>query len=136
MLSKRSAKKPGESAAEKVIIKLNESVLNRMKLLFINVHALVMQRRPFTDFKWLLELDEKKGLDVGKTYRNDKEAQFFSEFIAQSTCMDIGQMVRKAPFLAVITDGATDSSFTEQEIVYVRSASSGVVKTNFAGNFF
>jgi hypothetical protein len=30
--------------------------------LFRNVHALIKKRRPFTDFIWMCELDEIKGL--------------------------------------------------------------------------
>ena len=79
---------------------------------------------------------QKKGIDVGTTYRNDKEAQLFSEFIAQSTRSVIADLFNKAPFLTVITDGATDKGFRDQEIVYLRSAVGGVVNTNFAGILF
>ena len=117
-------------------MKLNQTVFERMKVMFRNVHALVKNRRSFSDFPWMLELDEKKGIDVGTTYRNDKEAQLFSEFVAQSTRSVIADLFNKAPFLTVITDGATDKGFREQEIVYLRSAVGGVVNTHFAGIFF
>jgi hypothetical protein len=127
-------KKPkGESQAAKIVLALNESAIKRMTILFRNVHALVKMRRPFTDFKWMLELDEKKGLDVGQTYRNDKEAQIFSEYIASHSRSKIGKYIQNAPFFSIITDGATDKSFKEQEIVYIRTSVAGFVKTWFAG---
>ena len=44
-----------------------------MTNLFHNVHALIKKRRPFTDFIWMCELDEIKGVDIGETYRNEKQ---------------------------------------------------------------
>jgi hypothetical protein len=35
--------------------------VNKMSILFCNVHSLAKHRRPFTDYDWLCELDEKKG---------------------------------------------------------------------------
>ena len=34
-------------------------------------------------------------------------------------------------FAAVIVDGSTDSSITENEMVYIQTCKDGVVKTNF-----
>ena len=44
-----------------------------MTNLFRNVHALIKKRCPFTDFIWMCELDEIKGVDIGETYRNEKQ---------------------------------------------------------------
>ncbi|CAC5367450.1 unnamed protein product [Mytilus coruscus] len=40
-------------------------------------------RRPFTDFLWMCELDKMKGVDIGQTYRNDKQVVTFVNFIAK-----------------------------------------------------
>ena len=60
------------SAAAKIVQSLNKNVFNRMTNLFRNVHALIKKRCPFTDFIWMCELDEIKGVDIGETYRNEK----------------------------------------------------------------
>ena len=52
---------------------MNKNVFNRMTNLFRNVHALIKKRRPFTDFIWMCELDEIKGVYIGETYRNEKQ---------------------------------------------------------------
>ena len=44
-----------------------------MTNLFRNVDALIKKRRPFTDFIWMCELDEIKGVYIGETYRNEKQ---------------------------------------------------------------
>ena len=59
---------PDKAIASKVLQTMNANVFSRMKNLFRNAHALIKHKRPFTDFLWLCELDEVKGVDVGKTY--------------------------------------------------------------------
>ena len=44
-----------------------------MTNLFRNVHALIKKRRPITDFIWMCELDEMKGVDIWEAYRNEKQ---------------------------------------------------------------
>jgi hypothetical protein len=41
-----------------------------MEILFRNTHALAKNSKSVKDFTWLCELDEAKGLSIGKTYRN------------------------------------------------------------------
>jgi hypothetical protein len=74
-VDKQSAKENStvNSAAAKIVQSLNKKVFNRMTNLFRNVHALIKKRRPFTDFIWMCELDEIKGVDIGDTYRNEKQ---------------------------------------------------------------
>lgn len=70
----------------------------------------------------------KKGLDVGRTYRNDKEARLFSEFNVNHSRCQIGSCIQKAPFFSIISDGATDKSFKEQKIVYIETGVFGLYK--------
>ena len=39
--------------------------------------------RPFSDYTWMCTLDVAKGLQLGKTYLNDKAARTFTGFIAE-----------------------------------------------------
>lgn len=79
----------------------------------------------------MTKLDEEKGLQIGETYRNDKAAQAFAEFIALDARRELISVVKDRKFVSVITDGATDSSISAQEIVYIRTAKNGTVKTFF-----
>ncbi|KAJ8876937.1 hypothetical protein PR048_021387 [Dryococelus australis] len=54
---------PGKSVAEKALQSLNKEALEKMRILFRNSHAFAKHGRPFTDFKWLCELDKKKACD-------------------------------------------------------------------------
>lgn len=100
---------------------------------FRTCHAIAKHRRPFTDYVWQCTLDAQKGLDVGNTYRNDKACKQFVRAIAEVERRHLAQHLESAHFLALISDGTTDASITEAEIVYVRYAVNGVVSTAFAG---
>ena len=70
-----------------------------------------------------------KGIDIGDTYTNRKAARTFFHFIAEAIRREMRQEYCKAKFLTVLSDGSTDSSVLEQEIVYCRFAHEGKVLT-------
>ena len=72
-----------------------------------------------------------KGLSVGVTYRNDKQAQIFTHYIANAQRNQLLKKYEAANFISVISDGTTDSSVTEAEIVYIRFATAGVINVHF-----
>ena len=78
-------------------------------------------RTSFKDFIWLCELDEAKGLSIGKTYRNPKAAKTFCSNIAQSERNSLTDDITTAQFLSLIMDGSTDAEIVEQESVFARS---------------
>ena len=107
--------------------------MDRLSILFRNAHALAKHCRPFNDFEWMLDADEKKGLKVGSTYRNDKQCKNFIQCIARVERKKIEEEIRMANFISVLSDGSTDVSVTENEIVYVRICREGEVKVFFVG---
>ena len=127
---KRAQLKP-DTPMGKCVQQMHKNVFHRLVHLFRNVHALVKYRRPFTDFVWMCQLDEKKGLDVGQTYRNDKQAATFSGFIAEIERQKLVSDINNSKFLTIICDGSTDSGVQEEEIVYVRYCNSGEINTSF-----
>ena len=53
--------------------------MQRLALLFRNAHAIAKAGgRPFSDMEWMCAPDEKKGLDVGASYRTDKKCCEFT----------------------------------------------------------
>lgn len=122
----------GSSQAEKMLQQINKKQFDRLKLLFLNAHAMGKKGRPFTDFVWLCELDEQKGLDIGATYRNDKKAREFMHYIAEVPRQNlISKIKQTGTFMCIIVDGSTDCSITEQEIMYLRLVYEGVIQTHF-----
>ena len=53
---------PQDAPAVRAHISLNKDVARKLSVLFRNVHALNIKARPLTDYLFLSELDEKRGL--------------------------------------------------------------------------
>ncbi len=110
---------------------LHAKEFSKMSILFRNAHALAKYRRPFSDFVWLTNLDEAKGLKVGQTYRNEKACRTFTKYIAQNASEKVLKYANEAKFLSITSDGSTDSSIQEQEIVFLRYVHEGNVEVRF-----
>lgn len=101
----------------------------KLRLLFRNGHT--VSKKLLVDYWWLCDLDEVKGLAIGATYRNSKACGTFTKYIATAAQNQVAVELTNATFVSVTSDGATDSSITEQEIVFVRYSSKGVPFTKF-----
>ena len=84
-----------------------------MTNLFRNVHALIKKRRPFTDFICMYELDEIKGVDIGETYRNEKQVVNFAHYIAKTEKQKLVDQINESKYISVICDGCTDTAAIE-----------------------
>ena len=128
-----SAKKapPNTSIAEKTLSSLNRAQSEKMDKLFRTAHAIAKKGRPFTDYVWMCDLDEMKGIDIGKTYRNHTQVRCFVAHIAAVERSHIHNQFADARFFSLLSDGSTDSAVIEEEIVYARYAKEGVVFTQF-----
>ena len=123
----------GTRPAEKALQKMNEEVFAKLEKLFRTCHAMAKHNRPFSDFVWQCQLDKAKGLDVGATYINDKSARSSTQAIAETERANIKRAIERNKFASILSDGATDCSVTENEIVYVRICERGVVSVKFMG---
>lgn len=133
LISEAKSKPKGESSAAKMIKTLNQNVLEKLDKMFRNCHAIVMKNRPLSDYIWLCQLDEMKGLNLGQTYRNQETAKVFINAIAEVEFQKVAALFYANKFLCVIGDGSTDSSVTEQDMWYVRTCNSGKIETKFIG---
>ena len=73
---------PSEASAAKACQSLNKVLFPKLQHLFRNVHALNVQARPFSDYVWMNELDEQKGLQLGERYRMAYACREFTSAIA------------------------------------------------------
>ena len=70
---------------------------------------------------------------MGNTYRNKKACRQFVHAIAEVERRHLTQRLENTRFLSLISDGTTDSSINEAEIVFVRYLIGGGVATSFVG---
>ena len=121
----------GAGPMDKKLLEMNSNDVEHLKILVRNAHFLATSGRPFTDFPPLCDLDAAKGLPIKSQYRNDKRAKEFVESIAAVEKLNLCTKLEEAKFLSVISDGATDSSHIEAEIVFVRLCVRGTVGVHF-----
>ncbi|XP_046574539.1 zinc finger protein 862-like [Haliotis rubra] len=112
--------KPGQSEIEKGMIHLNERETAKLSKLFVTAFHLAQREMPFTEFVEFLRL-QTVNFDVHlmKNHCSDKQARTFVKFIAQNITATIMNDVKGGCF-TILCDGSTDSSVTEEEIIYVR----------------
>ena len=91
-------------------------------MLFRNAHAFAKHKKSISDYNWLCDLDEAKGLTLGKTYRNINARTTFIKYITTTAKDQITDKIKKAKLVSITSDGATNASITGQEIVLVRSS--------------
>lgn len=125
---KYRGKPSGESIADKMVQSLNKASYNRLEKLFRNSHAIAKKSRPTSDYTWQCELDVQKGIDLGDIYRNTKSCKEFLVVISI-----IEEKLPEAKFCTIMSDGSTDISVIENEIVYIHFAHRGIEYCYFLG---
>ena len=116
-----------DSTAGRSLITLNKSIFDRLSLLFRNAHMIGKLGRPYSDYVSLCQLDAAKSVDVGRTYHTDKSCQKFITAIADDCREKQNTVFTNAPFISIISDGSTDTSSQEAEILYARASLRGKV---------
>ena len=132
-LREKAESNPGSNVADKTMDQLGKTTFYKMCKLFRNAHAIARHSRPYTDFVWMCTLDDMKGVQIGNTYRNDKQCATFIHHIAQAQRDEIKQMAAEAKFVSLSCDGSTDNSHTEAKLAYVRFCHQGSISVHFVG---
>ena len=124
---------PEKAPALDISLKLDKNNQIKLENLFRNVHALVKTNKSLADYVWLCQLDEVKGLDIGKSYRSQSSAMRFVHAIASYERRKLAASLTEIPFISLTCDGSTDSASIEQEIVFIHYCQNGVINNKFIG---
>ena len=117
---------PGTNPAEEGPQTLHKKEFEKLRVLFRVSHALAKKGRPFSDYESSLNLQEATHhANPGETYRKDRAGRMFTAYIAEAERLNLASESSVAPFYSVMTDGATDVSVCEAEIMFVRCCSKG-----------
>ena len=65
------------------------------------------KNRPFPDFVWMGELDERKGIFVCNTYRNDKSCPQFISTISETERNKCIALMKDVKFVTIIKKNYT-----------------------------
>ena len=92
---------------------------------FNTAYYLAKNERPFSDYHELLELHEKNGVRaIGKAYLT--KCAEFTKYIAHVTRAELDNDLKNCNYFTCLNDGSTESSITEQEVIYVSHLKDGV----------
>ena len=123
----RAKDKPRETPAVKGLLSLNRKVKLSLLTKIRNIHAVCKMGRPFKDFLYMCDLDRAKGMDIGFTYCNATRCMALLDAVVAPIKQETVSMLDKTKFFSLTVDGSTDLAGIEQESLYIRSCSSGVV---------
>ena len=125
--AKESLGLPLQTAIGRGILALHEKHRKRLMILFNTAYGLAKKNRPFTDFPTVCSIQEKNGLVglLGEIYITDKAAKHLTSSIAKTMMQKTAVDLHKARFVSVMSDGSTDTTIVEQEVVYVRYVDHG-----------
>ena len=115
------------------LMRLDGETLKKLEYLFNTAYYIAYLKLPFSIFPQLSSLQKKNGLSLGNTYMNDHACKEFCQHISLTYKEDHIESLSTAKFVSIMSDGATDVSCLEEEIVYVRYVSYGAPKTFFVG---
>ena len=76
-------KDPQDAPAERVKLSLNQSVSDKLMILFHTVHVINVKARPLKDYEFITEMDIMKGLELpGEKYKIIHSCKAFTQAIA------------------------------------------------------
>ncbi|KAJ7997979.1 hypothetical protein DPEC_G00217780 [Dallia pectoralis] len=81
----------------------------------------------------MCKVDEQKGLVIEKTYQNKKQARVFMHYITEVSRRQLKDKIDHSKYLAIMSDGSTDSAVLEEELLYTRVRQAGKVQVHFDG---
>ena len=83
------------------------------------VYYLAKNKCLYSEFQNLLLLQVKNGVKTSDMYHNERAGANFIDTIGTSIRQKVLEDIEKCNYFTLLMDGSTDSSFTEQELIYV-----------------
>jgi len=98
---------------------LSEEEHKKLRMKFNTAYFVAVEQMAYQKYPKICELQLKHGVNLGTSYLNENSAKEFVHYIAESKRQSILSSVQKAVFYSILMDGSTDSSNTENEMLFV-----------------
>ena len=97
-------------------------------------HYSAVKGRPYLDFKDLIELEKLHGVKFQSgAYENESAGRDFIKNISELFFQrDLHEKLLRVNFIAILCDSTTDTSITEQEVIYVFFNDPDTMKTTLS----
>ena len=114
------------SPPAKSFLNLNPADKDPLRVKFSTTYYILKKERPFTDYPDLLNLQTRNGISkLGHSYLTPDAAAYFADYIGKVMREDLQELICKANYFSVLSDGSTNSSVSEQETIYILSICEG-----------
>lgn len=123
---------PVGQSIKDVVSSMNKNENEKIKKLFDISYYLAKEELPFTLFPAQIELEKRHGVDLGITYTNAKACKTFTMFIAETLKDDLLAILKEIRYVSFLTDGSTDRSQKEKELIYLKYLRNGKPLVTFA----
>ena len=107
------------SPIARAFYRMDHTVEKQAKMKFDVVYMMAKEVIAFNKMKSLCQLQERHGINLGESYKNDHACAIFVEYIAQDLRGLLGESLHKAKFYSIQMDGSTDSGNVEEELFLV-----------------
>lgn len=128
-LAKRAKENPRSTPMAQTVAKMNKDNFEVLKKLFRTAYYVAKEEIALAKFPSLCKLQIGNGINMNNTYLNDHACRNFIGAMAHVHRLDTASQIEKSRFLSVLSDGSTDNSIIEQELVYVRFLCNGKPQT-------
>ena len=102
--------------------RLSEEENKGLKKLFDIAYLIAFKARPYSDFSDLVELEKLHGVTFLQScaYENDMACKLFVHYASKSLYeKELKDKIKKANFITILADGATDAALIEKEVIYI-----------------
>lgn len=103
----------------------------RVRKLMDIAYMMAKEEIAFTKFEAIAKLEIRHKVQLGHTYINELKCSEFTGIIGQVMETDFLAELKKSKYISVLSDGSTDVSNVEKELVYVTYVVDAKVKTRF-----
>ena len=103
------------------LTKLDDATRLRMKRKFDVCYLMARECLSFTKYPLILELESRRGVDIGSAYKSDVSARSFAHFIAERQRQKFFSfMSNDLHFFSFLMDGTTDAGNLEDELIVIQ----------------
>ena len=102
--------------------RLSDKENKGLKKLFDIAYLVAFKARPYSDFSDLVEVEKLHGIRFLQscTYENDMACKLFVHYASKSLYeKELKDKIKKANFITILADGATDAALIEKEVIYI-----------------
>ena len=108
------------SPLTKSFLRLNPAGKDSLRAKFNSTYYVLKKENPSTDCPDLFNLQTKNRIcKLGASYSTPDTSAYFADYIGKIMCEDLKKLISKANYLSVLSDDCTDSTVTEQEMIFV-----------------